>query len=314
MHDGPPAGDADDPNQCAPPGGSNRSATAGRPARRPQIADQRAGSSRHPKGRISPKTASRRRTTESRCWTQRGNDAKYVGNQLFLNSLRTTPQKRGDRRHGRRWRAGARRRRMAQDGSDAGAPRGLRKVPRLLLDLCRGTFFRTLPRPISGPLLHVGCRRHRCAPSPGAEGCRAGLGGPPRSRRPAHASSPRRVRRREAPRSRRRAAPSSSARGPRPLPLLWVVSGRRHHRLHPVSCGGRRRQAAAEGWSPRSRSLSLRCSSSSRLQALFEVSRPRAKRRAANRSRGLCICGTPATPGYRTCVGCRERAAAHRAR
>ena len=84
MHDGPPAGDADDPNQCAPPGGSNRSATAGRPARRPQIADQRAGSSRHPKGRISPKTASRRRATESRCWTQRGNDAKYVGNPLFL--------------------------------------------------------------------------------------------------------------------------------------------------------------------------------------------------------------------------------------
>ena len=119
------------------------------------------------------------------------------------------------------------------------------------------------------------------------------------------------VRRRD---SRRRAAPSSSARGPRPLPLLWVVSGRRHHRLHPVSCGGRRRQAAAEGWSPRSRSLSLRCSSSSRLQALFEVSRPRAKRRAANRSRGLCICGTPATSGYRTCVGCRERAAARRAR
>ena len=157
------------------------------------------------------------------------------------SATRRAPAWRGDRRRGRRRRAGARRRRMGRDGRDAGAPRGLRKVPCLLLDLCRGTFFRTLPRPISGPLPHVGCRRHRCAPSPGAEGCRASLGGPPRSRGPAHASSPGRVRRREAPRSRRCTPPSSSARGPRPLPLLWVVTGRRHRRLHRMSRDGRRR-------------------------------------------------------------------------
>ena len=62
--------------------------------RRPAV-EPRAGSGRHPKGRISPKTATRRRATESRRWTQRGNDAKYVGNPLFINSLRATPQKRG---------------------------------------------------------------------------------------------------------------------------------------------------------------------------------------------------------------------------
>ena len=55
----------------------------------------RAGSGRHPKGRISPKTATRRRATESRCGTQRGSDARHVGNPFFLNSLPATPQKRG---------------------------------------------------------------------------------------------------------------------------------------------------------------------------------------------------------------------------